>query len=372
MPRLFAAFAALLLMLPTATRAQDSILSDLLTESRSEAGLVGMGAGVMVNGEIVATATAGERIKGSDEPIPEDALWHLGSITKSMTATLIATMVEKETISFETTVGDVFGSGIDESWQGVTLSQLLTHRSGAPANFPLTMMLPASPRGHWAVSVKRQENVLKLLENPIPGETGEFVYSNAGYTIAGAMAERVSGGTPWELLLDDWVMTPLGIKVTYGPPQDETAPWGHAKGVFGKSPKDPEKRADNPAFIGPAGTVALSLEDMLKYGQAHLSQDPTLLSRASYDHLRTPPVRDETTGEGYAFGWVVDPSGNSLGAGPIIWHNGSNTFWYALLILIPEQDAVIAVTVNDGDLKSAEPAAWKLARKIADDFSLTP
>lgn len=357
-------------LLPAA--AQDSNLSDMLKETRAEAGLVGAGAAVMVDGEVVAIAVDGERIQKSGEPITPEAVWHLGSISKSMTATLIAALVEDEALTFETTVGDIYGSKAHESWQDITLNQLLTHRSGAPANFSRLASLAPDAKGQWAVSNQRQERVEAMIATELAREPGTFLYSNVGYTVAGAMAEKAASGTPWEILLYDWVFKPLGVNPTFGPPRGDTAPWGHASGLFGKSAKDPTKRADNPQFIGPAGTVALSLTDLLKFGQAHLSQDDQLLSRASYDQLITPPVREEESGRGYAYGWVVDPSGGGIGAGPIIWHNGSNTMWYALLIVMPEQNTVMAFTTNDGDVAAAEKAFFALAGDVADDFGLTP
>ena len=99
MPRIPFALAALFFLLPLPARAQDSTLADLLSDAREEAGLVGMGAAVMVEGEIVALAVDGERIKGKGDMLSRDDAWHLGSITKSMTGTLIATMVEDGTLS---------------------------------------------------------------------------------------------------------------------------------------------------------------------------------------------------------------------------------------------------------------------------------
>ncbi|MEM9234306.1 MAG: serine hydrolase domain-containing protein [Pseudomonadota bacterium] len=371
MTRLLCALAfAISCLFPAA--AQDSNLADMLKETREQAGLVGAGAAVMVNGEVVAIATDGERIKDSGEAISPDAVWHVGSISKSMTATLIAALVEDGALTFETTIGDIYGSKAHESWRDITLNQLLTHRAGAPANFSRLATLAPDAKGQWAVSNQRQERVEAMVATEKSREPGTFLYSNVGYTIAGAMAEKAASGTPWEILIYDWVFKPIGANPTFGPPRGDTAPWGHTKGLFGKAAKDPTKRADNPQFIGPAGTIALSLTDLLKFGQAHLAQDEALLSGASFDRLISPPVREEESGRGYAYGWVVDPSGGSVGAGPMFWHNGSNTMWYALLIIVPEQNMVMAFTSNDGDVQAAERAFIALARDVAQDFGQTP
>jgi len=48
----------------------------------------------MVDGKVVASAAHGERKKGSGVPIELGDRWHLGSITKSITATMIARLIE--------------------------------------------------------------------------------------------------------------------------------------------------------------------------------------------------------------------------------------------------------------------------------------
>ena len=65
-------------------------LANLITKLRKEKKLVGLATMVMVDGQIVATVAEGERKLGSGVPIELGDRWHLGSITKSITATMIA------------------------------------------------------------------------------------------------------------------------------------------------------------------------------------------------------------------------------------------------------------------------------------------
>jgi hypothetical protein len=52
----------------------------------------------------------------------------------------------------------------------------------------------------------------------------------------------------------------------------------------------------------------------------------------------------------------------------VYWHNGSNTMWYALVVFIPGKNMVVAVTANNGDIKAAESAAWKVVNASANQF----
>jgi len=83
---------------------------------------------------MVAHGCAGVRKAGEVETIAITDKFHLGSCTKSMTATMIATLVEEGKLKWETTVGEVFADvPMHEQWKGVRLEQLLTNSAGAPS-----------------------------------------------------------------------------------------------------------------------------------------------------------------------------------------------------------------------------------------------
>ena len=64
----------------------------------------------------------------------------------------------------------------------------------------------------------------------------------------------------------------------------------------------------------------------------------------------------------YASGWVRYESASA--GGPVIWHNGSNTMWYALLIVLLAKNLVLAFATNDGAVRVAETAFVKLGREL--------
>lgn len=61
-----------------------------LARLQYDTGLTGVAAAVMTDGRLVAAAASGERRRGSGIPVTVDDRWHVGSVTKSMTATLLA------------------------------------------------------------------------------------------------------------------------------------------------------------------------------------------------------------------------------------------------------------------------------------------
>ena len=207
-------------------------LTNLIPGLRKEKKLVGLAAMVMVDGQVVASAADGERKKGSGVPIELGDRWHLGSVTKSITATMIARLVESGQMQWSDTIGERFpDASIHEDWKPVTLKQLLTHTAGAPANFSFQVMLKQPALGAECTQERRKAVMDVIAEKPAHPPGKKYAYSNVGYTIAAAMAEKVTGAT-WEDLVKREVFEPLELTgAGFGPPKSPSEtldqPRGH-------------------------------------------------------------------------------------------------------------------------------------------------
>ena len=78
-----------------------------LEDERSDAGAPALVAAAAKRGHAAKIWIAGERLAGSGIPVSAQDIWHLGSITKSMTATLVARLVELDAVRWDDTVGEV-------------------------------------------------------------------------------------------------------------------------------------------------------------------------------------------------------------------------------------------------------------------------
>jgi CubicO group peptidase (beta-lactamase class C family) len=344
-------------------------LAGQITELRNENKLVGLAAMVMVDGKVMASAADGERKFRSGVPIELGDRWHLGSITKSVTATMIARLVESGQMKWTDTVGERFpDASIHEDWKPVTLQQLLTHTAGAPANFPIWVRLKGLDLGPGCTEERRKAVIDVLAEKPAhpPGE--KFAYSNVGYTIAGAMAESATR-VSWDNLVKRQVFEPLELQgAGFGPPKSPSETLDQPRGHRGKySVKmSANDNADNTPIIGPAGTIHMTLGNLCQYATEHLRGElgaGKLLTGETYKLLHTPRLCN------YACGWVVKEPTDEI-PHTVYWHNGSNTLWYALVVFIPDKNTVVAVTANDGDIKAAESAAWKVVNASANQFNV--
>ena len=93
-------------------------LAKLVDDLREENNLVGLAAMVMVDGEVQAAAASGERKFGSGVPVEIGDSWHLGGIGGSITATMIARLVEAGQMQWTDTLGEVFpDASIHEDWK---------------------------------------------------------------------------------------------------------------------------------------------------------------------------------------------------------------------------------------------------------------
>ena len=344
-------------------------LGETLEKIRTARRLPALAAAVMQEGKMLAIEAVGVRKWGDPMPATAEDQWHIGSCTKSMTATLAAMLVEDGKIWWETKIGSVFpewGDTMEPDWHNVTLEHLLAHRGGVPTEPPPNLWQNA-----WRAIGTPTEQRLDfvrglLLRRPVakPGE--KMIYSNQGYAIAGAMLERAAG-RPWELLLRERLFQPLGMtSAGFGAPGDVKKldqPWGHRLNGVELVPVPPGPGADNPVAIGPAGTVHCSIGDLARYAawQAQpIRTTARILGPASFEKLHTPPA-----GGDYALGWVV--AKRDWAGGTTLMHNGSNTMWFAVMWLAPVKNLALVAATNVGGKeaeKGCDEAVSALLRQV--------
>jgi CubicO group peptidase (beta-lactamase class C family) len=205
-----------------------------------------------------------------------------------------------------------------------------------------------------------------LLTQPPEVKPGtEYLYSNAGYSVAGAAAERITD-TDWEELMEQRLFHPLGMKTAgfgaMGEPDKIDQPWPHRAENTGALPIPPGPMSDNPPALGPAGRVHCSIGDWAKFILAHIkgaNGEKSLLAPESFGILHTPAFEGD-----YACGWIATE--RPWGGGRVLTHAGSNTMNYAVVWMAPERDfAALAATNHGGDAAHAacDEAAGALIRR---------
>jgi CubicO group peptidase (beta-lactamase class C family) len=357
-------------------------LTAALESIRARHEIPGMVAVVLRGDRIIARGAVGVRKQGATERVTLDDLFHLGSCTKAMTATLAALLIQEGKLDWTTTLDDLFGHTVKEmrpSWRNVTLQQVLAHRAGFRSGNDVWALLGAGEIGSiTSVSEMRKLLVAKQLSQEPESTPGtRESYSNIGFIVVGAALEKITGRT-WEELMQERLFKPLGITTAGfgapGTPAMINHPWGHnAKG----EPVDPGNvRSDLPPYAGPAGTVHINVDDWAKFVSLHLEGDSAnpnrrvhLLNAKTFDALhRLMP------GGVFSGGWAFDTVEFASDAGPgvrlkILGHSGSNSLWYSKVLMAPQKDLAVLVLCNrGGDAfggKAVDEASIDLLRTFA-------
>ncbi|MCS6859915.1 MAG: serine hydrolase [Abditibacteriales bacterium] len=326
--------------------AGDRRIRDLLEPIRQKYKLPALAGAIVTSKGLAALGAVGVRKAGTDVAVTVDDQWHIGSDTKAMTATLIAALVEQGKLRWDTTIEEAFpdlAPALPSSLTKMTLLHLLAHRTGLPANLPLGWH--SVPR-LIPIREQRQAVVKRGLKAKLESEPGaQFGYSNLGYVIAGAMAEKYADAS-WEDLMNRMIFQPLDMKSTgfggVGTPGEIDQPWGHTADGQPVSGNGPD--VDNPPVLGPAGRVHCTLSDWAKFIADQLRGArgaKALLKPESYRKLHTPPF-----GGDYALGWLVTE--RDWGGGKVLTHAGSNTMNFAVVWMAPQRDFAVLVVTNQG------------------------
>ncbi len=349
--------AGLLLLVSPLNAELNKEINEILEPIRAKHDLPAMTAAVFDTEGLFEQGTVGIRKKGREEKAAENDLWHLGSNTKAMTATLAGTFVAEGKLAWNDPVGKhfpEFEKSIDPALRDVTVADLLAHRAGLIPN------LQWSDFSRRNLVRARREAARQLLTRKPASAVGEYVYSNAGYVVVGSILEKL-GGKPWEDLLADRVFKPLGIRNAgfggTGTIGKIDQPWPHNEAGEPTLMNGP--LADNPAVLGPAGIVHMTSRDWSRFlaDQLKGASGDALIPANIYATIQSP----HPDGADYGLGWIVTK--RPWAGGKTITHGGSNTMnmsvcWLAL----PKKFGVLVCTNQAGDsaAKANDEAASRL------------
>ena len=257
----------------------------------------------------------------------------VGSLTKQFTGAALLSLQEQHLLSVDDPIGEYLDN-VPEDKRSITLHHLLTHSSG---------IVDLDDAGDFD-PVEREEFVQRALAQPLEFPPGErYQYSNAGYSLLGAVIEVVTS-SPYERVLRETVLLPHGIYETgYVLPAwgvgtlaqgyDEA---GERWGTLLERPFDD----DGPFWVLRAnGGIHSTAYDMLRWAQALLSgRALSSESMAAYWARHVSEGGDSH----YGYGWsIVDTE-----AGTLVTHDGSNGIHFAEASIVPTRELVIFLQTN--------------------------
>jgi CubicO group peptidase (beta-lactamase class C family) len=173
-----------------------------------QSGVPGMSVAVVFDDALIFSGGFGVREIGQDAPIDADTVFQLASVSKSLAATVVSSVVGDGTIAWHSRMQDIDpGFALHDAWptQNVSVADLFAHRSG---------LLDHAGDLLEDLGFDRDEVLhrLRYLEPEYSFREG-YAYTNFGLTAAAvAVAEAV--GMTWEDLSQERLYDPLGMTHT--------------------------------------------------------------------------------------------------------------------------------------------------------------
>ncbi|MBU2665935.1 beta-lactamase family protein [Actinoplanes bogorensis] len=257
------------------------------------------------------------QVFAGEHPRPDaKTQYRLGSITKTITATLVLQLRDEgffalDDLLYRHLPGTPIGN--------VTLRQLLGHISG----------LQREPDGAWwerTTGGDVDQLLARLGYDKVAGPPfRRYRYSNLAYGLLGAVLERVTGET-WATLAGKRVLDPLGMKRTTYAPVEPFARGYVVHELDGSLHEEPRLDA---GAMAPAGQLWSTITDMAKWAAFWTDPAPTVLARETVDEMCAPVVIKDL--ESWTAAHGLGPQLYRAGERVYVGHTGSMPGYVAQL-----------------------------------------
>lgn len=279
---------------------------------------------VMVDGGTVSMAHFGAA---------DDAEYEIGSITKTMTAALLADAIDRGEVREDTPVGELLPLG-DAPVADVTLGELASHRAGLPT-VPGDIGALLATYGFTFLGTDPYRYDTEDLLDAVSAEElagrGTYSYSNMGVSLLGQALAEVAE-TTYSELLQSRVLDPLGMTATTAPTRVADLGPSAPRGVTAGG-----RRVDawTLGSYAPSGSVRSTPADMATWAAALLEEGAP--GMAALDP-RWPVEEGLTIG----YGWHV----SEIDGTTITWHNGG-TGGFASMLALDRESGRAAIVLHD-------------------------
>jgi CubicO group peptidase (beta-lactamase class C family) len=334
----------------------DAVTADALKDSKVPA----IGVLVIRDGAVAGKAVHGARRNDRPDPVTPGDVWHIGSDGKSMTATMIARLVERGALSWDAPLEKMLpelAADMQPAYRQATLVTLMSHHAGLPHDYHDEASLVRFFDDPRPTTAQRLDYFkLALSDAPVNTPGTAFSYSNTGFLLAAGCAEHATGQS-YEDLMRREVYGPLGMtSAAIGMTHDPLT-----RGHVGGHPAS--EKESIPRFFGPAGNMYMSLDDWARFAIDQMNGwhgHGKLLKPASYHKLQTPAFPGDAVG----LGWGASP--NAMGRkGPALTHAGSDGTFYAVICLFPEARSGLLVAANAGEEMDGEKVVRATIKTLA-------
>jgi CubicO group peptidase (beta-lactamase class C family) len=297
----------------------------------------GMAISVSKNGDLIWSEGFGY---GKREPLipinPSKTLFRIASISKTITAVMLAKLAEDKMIDLDTSIYKYLPDYPKKEYD-FTSRQLAGHLAGIRGTTDDEFKL------NKRMTITEGLNIFK--NDPLLFEPStNFFYNSFGYVLLSEVMQKATNKDFYTMVRDS-ILIPLKMDNTTVDASNaipaNTTDFFRTKHIL-------TNPVDNEYKIAGGGFLSTS-EDIVRFGHELIS--PTLISKESLAQLVTSQRLKNGNLTGYGIGFSVEKTKHNT---PKYFHTGGGVGASTILMIFPEEDVVITVLTNKSGIKMDE------------------
>jgi len=329
-----------------------SALDSAAAAYASDSAVAGVSVAVVHGGETLLHEGYGLASLELDVPMPRDAVFEIGSVTKQFTAAAILQLAARDSLDLDADITEYLPD-YDTRGHHVTVRNLLHHTSGI-RSYTTMPEFPSLMRSDGP-----QEKVARMAEKELfrfaPGSA--MIYNNTGYYLLGLIIEEVSG-LSYARYVETHLFEPAGMESSYYC-DEEAVVEGKARGSAWSAEKGlRHSEYWNHKWPYAAGSLCSTTSDMIAWNQA--LHGGLVLPNRMYELMTRPGHLSDGTRLRYGMGLgLYQRSGR-----PIIGHSGGTSGFTSNSRYYPEDDLMVIVLQNTLGTTAPSSLSDSLARLV--------
>lgn len=344
------------------THSVDNFVADYIKEKKTPGCVVA----IVGPFDVYFLKTYGVKKLGKPDKLTTKTLFQLGSVSKTITATLLVKLYDQNSIDLEEPITTYLPEfRLKDQEEPLTIKHLLSHTSGVPRYGFNALIETHPPRSELLRMVQTVKPTAQ------PGES--FDYNNVMFALTEDIV-KVAHNQSFNQLLERTLFRPIGMP---------HACVGLACIQNCKDRAYPHVKNKNGSFIplasyskayyavSPAGGINASMEDIIPFLQVHLGGRPDVLSLGARNLLHLPQITEDVSPEvmkaksehidkmGYALGWRwMDYNGER-----VVYHGGWLKGFHTMVAFLPENEVGIIILHN-----AETNLPWKTVGAFLDQY----
>jgi CubicO group peptidase (beta-lactamase class C family) len=287
------------------------------------------------------------------QPVTADTLFQAGSITKTLTGTMLMQLVEQGKVDLDAPVRQYlkdFKLRNKKAEKEATVRDLLTHMGGWVGDY-------FNDFGNGDDALAKMVKGISKLPQAHPFRT-LWSYNNVGFNVAARIIEVVTNKS-YEQAAHEMLFDPIELNMSFFYPDDVLLT--HRVAV-GHQKVDNKVQIALPWAVGRAangvGGLITTVKDLLKYARFHMGKgSKKIITAKTLRSMRLPQVSAYGRGD-MGITWFIRNIRNIT----IYGHGGATNGQQAYLFFIPDRDFALAVLSNsdDGNMITSNIVSWAL------------